>query len=96
MELTDQRIYNRFAKNWTDTQGEMVNPRHQIPQRQPVTATETSLPNMLVGNAHVIHVMFSKYVQCGSDINVTKYCGRRIPQNWDMSFAKILAGYQLR
>ena len=38
----------------------------------------------------VIHVcvMFSKYVQCGSNNNVIKYCGWGIPHNWDMSFGK--------
>ena len=32
--------------------------------------------------------MFSKYVQCGSNSNVTKYWDQGIPQHWDMSFRK--------
>ena len=32
--------------------------------------------------------MFSKYVQCGSYSNVTKYCGWEISHNCDMSFGK--------
>ena len=74
----------------------MVNPRHQTPQQQPVTATETSLPNMLVGNAHVIHVMFSKYVQCGSNSNVTKILWSQDSPKVRYELCKILAGYQLR
>ena len=31
---------------------------------------------------------FQKYVQCGSNNNVIKYCGWGIPQNWGMSFEK--------
>ena len=29
---------------------------------------------------------FKKYVQCGSNNDVRKYCGCGIPHNWDMSF----------
>ena len=37
--------------------------------------------------------MLSKYVQCGSNDNVIKYCDWGISHNWDMSFGKF--GYQL-
>ena len=36
----------------------------------------------------MIYVMFQKYVQRGSNNDVTKYCGCGIPSNWDMSFGK--------
>ena len=36
----------------------------------------------------MIYVMFQKYVQCGSNNDVTKYCGWGIHHNWDMSFGK--------
>ena len=31
---------------------------------------------------------FQKYVWCGSNNDVTKYCSCEIPHNWDMSFGK--------
>ena len=36
----------------------------------------------------VIYAMFLKYVQCMSNDNAIKYCGRGIPHSWDMSFGK--------
>ena len=36
----------------------------------------------------VIYVMFKKYVQCGSNNDVIKYCVWGIPHNWDMIFEK--------
>ena len=34
----------------------------------------------------IIYVIFQKYIQCASNNNLIKYCGRGIPLNWDMSF----------
>ena len=36
-----------------------------------------------------IYNVFKKYVQCGSNNTVIKYCGWGIPPNWDISFGKL-------
>ena len=45
-------------------------------------------PNLVANFGLFSVICFQKYVQCGSNNNVTKYCGWGIPHNWDMIFGK--------